>query len=356
MKKNPLKVSLNSAKLPQQSAGSDGGTFPGAVPQVLIIEYDRETYREEVLTNIDDCAKFKNTPETTWINITGIDHPEKVEKIGDIFDIHRLTVEDIISAHQRPKTEEYENYVFTVVKILNFDRITYNVEVEQVSIVAFRNKLLTFSEKNREIFLPVIKRIQETGGRNRGLGPDYLTYSLLDTIVDNYYDLMEQIEEEMENLELGVLEDSPVMPIKRIHRLKSALMQIRRQVQPLRESIRIISDERTPFFQETTLLFLRDLLDHLMHILETIDIYRDTLNGLIDISLSAASNRMNNIMKVLTIITTIFIPLSFIAGLYGMNFHFMPELSWKWGYYFVLGVMAAAAAVMLWLFKKKKWL
>jgi len=323
---------------------------------IFVIEYNREIYRDSILNRIDDCAKFKDTAETTWLHFSGPLSTQAVEQIGAIFDIHHLTLDDIASAQQRPKSEEYNNYVFTVVKLLNFNQITYKVEAEQISIIAFPNKLLTFSRNKQEIFEPVIQRIKESDWRSRGLGTDFMTYLILDTIVGGYYGLLEQIEDKMEKLEAKVLEEKVKQPINHIYRLKTALVHFRRQIQPLRESFKIIGDEQTPFFQKPTLLFLRDLQDHLIHILETIDIYRETLNGLIDISLSAASNRMNSIMKVLTIITTIFIPLSFIAGIYGMNFHFMPELSWRWGYFTTLGVMAAAAAVMLWLFKKKKWL
>lgn len=323
---------------------------------ISLIDYDQEHYEAIQLRRIEEAFPFKKTPTVTWLNINGLHETEVLEKIGAHYDIHPLILEDILNTDQRPKVEMFDNYIFIVLKM-----ITYNVEkkdvlIEQVSLLMGDNFVITFQEFEGDIFQPVRERIEGGKGRLRKSGPDYLMYAIMDVLIDNYFLVLEQLGEIVENLEEKVLTAPDQLIVHEIQRLKRELIFLRKSVWPLREVISNLMREDTNLIRTATEPFLRDLYDHTIQVVDTIETFRDMVTGILDIYLSSISNKMNEVMKVLTIIATIFIPLTFFAGIYGMNFEFMPELHYRWAYPALWLGMLVIAFVMVVYFRRKRWL
>ena len=291
----------------------------------------------------------------TWVNVGGVHKMGILESFGKVFQLHPLLLEDIANTDQRPKLEDYETCLFLVMKMLSLtDR--QDIVVEQVSLVLGRNFVLSFQENGADVFTPVRDRLREGKGRLRQSGADSLLYALVDAIVDQYFEVLEVLGEKIEVLQDLVISDPKPETLQRIHTLKRQLLFLRRAVWPLREAANNLSRSESPFLQDSTKVFFRDVYDHVIQIVDTIETLREMVSAGLDIYLSSISYRLNGVMKVLTIITTIFMPLTFIVGIYGMNFEHMPELKWEWGYPFVLGLMLAIAIAMLGFFKGKKWI
>jgi magnesium transporter len=303
----------------------------------------------------EECLPFINESSVTWINVDGIRNHAIVETFGDLFAIHPLVLEDITDTAQRPKIEDYGDQLYIVVKMLTCNSVR-RVDPEQVSIVLGRHVVITFQEREGDVFDPLRDRILNAKGRVRGMGADFLAYALVDAVVDHYFVILETFGDEFTEIEEELIEEPSASISAKLHTLRRDLVFLRRSVWPLREVMAGIERNESRLFKKGTLVFVRDLYDHTVQVIDAIETYRDILSGMFDIYLSSISYRMNAVMKVLTIISTIFIPLTFISGLYGMNFAHMPELRWKWGYPAVLGVMAAVAAYMVRLFRRKKWL
>jgi magnesium transporter len=331
------------------------GDRMGEDVKMTIIEYDESHFEEKEISDFEECCKYEETPYVTWINVDGIHDIGTIEKIGSLFKIHPLIQEDIVHTEQRPKKEEFDDHIYIVLKMISYDEENIKTADEQVSLILSQNHVISFQEKEGDIFDPVRDRIRTSKGRIRKMGADYLAYSLLDAVVDQYFLVLEKFGERIEELEDEIISDSRPENLHEIHRLKREMIFLRRSVWPLREVISSLEKADSSLIKDSTQIYLRDVYDHTIQIIDTVETYRDMLTGMHDTYLSSVSNRMNAVMKVLTIIATIFIPLTFIAGIYGMNFHFMPELSWKWGYFVVWGVMAVVALVMIVLFKRKKW-
>jgi magnesium transporter len=290
-----------------------------------------------------------------WINVGGVHKVEVVETLGKQFSLHPLLLEDVANTDQRPKLDDYESYFFLVIKMLSLtDR--KEIVVEQVSLVLGRNYVLSFQENGSDVFQPVRERLRGGKGRLRQSNADYLLYSLVDAIVDQYFAVLESLGEKIEALQQAVVNDPQPETLNDIHALKRQLLFVRRAVWPLRDVMNNLSRSDCPFLQEPTKVFFRDVYDHVVQIVDTIETLREMVSASLDIYLSSVSYRLNAVMRVLTVITTIFMPLSFIASIYGMNFEHMPELRSPWGYPLVLGVMAAVGLGMLVLFRKKRWL
>ena len=290
-----------------------------------------------------------------WINVGGVHKVEIVEALGKQFFLHPLLLEDVANTDQRPKLDDYETYVFLVMKMLSLtDR--QEIAVEQVSLVLGRNYVLSFQENGTDVFQPVRERLRGGKGRLRQSGADYLLYALVDAIVDQYFAVLELLGEKIEALQHMVVADPQPETLKDIHALKRQLLFLRRAVWPLRDVMNNLSRSDCPFLQQPTKIFFRDVHDHVVQIVDTIETLREMVSASLDIYLSSVSYRLNAVMRVLTVITTIFMPLSFIASIYGMNFEYMPELELKWGYPVVLGVMVAVGISMLAVFKNKRWL
>jgi magnesium transporter len=309
------------------------------------------------LTDISQAAGFKDKPSVTWLNIDGLHKTEIIEKAGELFNIHPLTLEDIVNTEQRPKFEIFENYIFVVIKMLTFNDTDNTIDAEQVSMILSSGFVLSFQEKTGDVFDTIRRRIRQAKGRIRKMGADYLVYSLIDAVVDNYFLILEKLGELIESLEDELLENPTQSTFHKIHSLKREIILLRKSVWPLREVVNSFKKTEGGHISQPTQIYFSDVYDHTIQIIDTIESFRDMVAGMLDMYLSSISNRMNAIMKVLTIIATIFIPLGFFAGVYGMNFQYMPELHSKWSY--PLGFWTAViiiTGVMLFFFKRKKWL
>jgi magnesium transporter len=324
--------------------------------RITIIDYDPENFEEKEVGMIEECFPFKDKQTVTWINIDGLQEVGIIEKIGAHFGIHPLVLEDIVHTGQRPKAEDFGEYLFIVLKMVNHDENEDEIMGEQVSLILGRNCVISFQEREGDIFNPIRERIRNSKGRIRRAGADYLAYSLVDAIVDQYFLVLEKFGEKIESLEEELVTNPTPETMHTIHKSKGHLIFLRRWVWPLREVINVLERGESPLITKSTGMYLRDVYDHTIQVIETTETFRDMVSGMLDIYLSSVSNRMNEVMKVLTIMATIFIPLTFIAGIYGMNFKFMPELEWHWGYPTALIVMLIVVGFMVIFFRKKKWL
>ncbi|MBD3415290.1 MAG: magnesium/cobalt transporter CorA [Candidatus Aminicenantes bacterium] len=324
--------------------------------KISVIDYDPQNVTQKEISQIKECCSYQDKETVTWINIDGIHEAEVIKHIGKDFNLHPLTMEDIMNPGQRPKVEQFDHYIFIVLKMLSYEEEEKKVTEEQVSLILGKNYVLSFQEKEGDVFNPVRERIHHDLGRIRKSGSDYLAYSLTDVVVDHYFLILEKLGDKVEHLEESLTGGQDDKMLQQIHSLKREMILLRRSVWPLREMINSLERLESSLIQKETLRFFRDVYDHTIQVIDTIETYRDMIFSLHDTYLSTISNRMNEVMKVLTIIATIFIPLTFIAGIYGMNFELMPELKWPFGYFAVLGVMALVALVMVIYFKKKKWL
>jgi magnesium transporter len=324
--------------------------------KIRIIDYDERNFEEEELKEIEECFSFKEKPTMTWINIDGIHQVDIIEKIGKHFNIHPLVGEDIVNTGQRPKMENFEDYIFIVLKMLYFDEKENEIRAEQVSVILGPNFVISFQEREGDVFDSVRERIRKGKGRIRRMGTDYLAYALIDSVVDNYFIILEKLGEQIEGLEEELISKPTPETLHVLHTLKRELVFLRKSVWPLREVINSFLRGESPLIKQKTYPFFRDVYDHTIQVIDTVETFRDMVSGMLDIYLSSISNKMNEAMKVLTIMATIFIPLTFLAGIYGMNFEYMPELKWPLGYFLVWSVMVVIVIVMFAYFRKKKWL
>ena len=324
--------------------------------RIRVIDYNESEFEEKDLEKIEESFSYRDKPTATWINIDGLHEVENIEEIGKAFNLHPLVLEDILHTEQRPKLDDFEDYIFIISKKLYYDDEEHQVRTEQFSMVLGRNFLITFQERVGDVFNPVRERLRKAKGRLRKRGADYLAYALLDAIVDNYFIVLEKMGERIEFLEEELLADPVPETLQAIHNLKRELIFLRKSVWPLREIISSLERGESTLIDESTTVFLRDIYDHTIQVIDTVETFRDMVSGMMDMYLSSVSNKMNEVMKVLTIIATIFIPMTFIAGIYGMNFKSMPELEWSWGYPLLWVVIIAIAVTMLSYFRRKKWL
>ncbi len=324
--------------------------------KITVIDYDDSGFREEEFGTIEQCFVFKDRPSVTWINVEGLHNVANIQKLGDCYGFHPLVLEDILNTDQRPKMEDFEEYVYIVLKMLHNGKSSQTV-TEQISLILGPNYVISFQEGiEGDVFNSIRERIRTGKGRIRSMGADYLAYSLIDAIVDNYFVIIEKMGERIEDLEDELVKNPITRTVHEIHTLKREMIFLRKAVWPLRELINSLQRGESSLIKESTRVYLRDIYDHTIQVIDAIETSRDMLSGMLDIYLSSMSNRMNEIMKFLTIIGTIFIPLTFIVGVYGMNFEHMPELKWRWGYFVLWAVMSGIAVFMLLYFKKKKWL
>jgi magnesium transporter len=324
--------------------------------KVTAIQYNEELFQEREIDEFKECP-VRDDSIVTWLNVDGVHQLPLIETVGGCFGLHPLTLEDIVNTGQFPKLEDYGDYLFIVLKMLYYDEKENEIEVEQVSLCLGSNFVVSFQEETgTDVFDPLRERLRSGKGRMRKTGADYLAYSLIDAIVDSYFVILEKLGESIEELEENVITNPGDETIRELHRFKREMIFLRKSVWPLREVIGSMQRGDSPFIHESMHIYLRDVYDHTIRIIETIETYRDILSGMLDIYLSSVSNRTNSVMKVLTIIATIFMPLTFLAGLYGMNFKYMPELDLRWAYPALLSVMAVVVIFMLVYFRVKKWL
>ncbi|HUU28026.1 MAG TPA: magnesium/cobalt transporter CorA [archaeon] len=324
--------------------------------KITVMDYDEKELREKEVTAFEECFPYRETNTVTWINIDGVHELDIIERIGQHCELHPLMLEDIVNTNQRPKIEDFGEYLFMVLKMLKYNKDDNTILNEQISLVLGSNFLFSFHESKGDVFDPVRERIRKCKGRIRKLGPDYLAYSLIDAVVDNYFTVLEKLGDRIEDLEEELIDEPTTKTLHSIYTLKKEMIFLRKSVWPLREVIASLERGDYELINEHTLPFLRDVYDHTIQVIDTVETFRDLIAGMLDTYLSSISNKMNSVMKVLTIIATIFIPLTFLAGIYGMNFEYMPELHWKWGYPVAALVMFSIGVTMLILFKRKSWL
>lgn len=337
--------------------GASPGTItvtPGAPkPVVTVIAYGPETIEEKRIDRVEDLRGWIGGWPVTWVNVEGLGDAETIQKLGEIFSLHRLALEDVTDIRQRAKVEDYPDHLFFITRMTT---LAEHLETEQLSIFLGQGYVVTFQETPGDCFDPVRERIRRKRGRIRSSSPDYLAYALLDAIIDNYFPVLEAYGEKLEVMEDDIVRRPDPRMVPAIHALRRDLLAMRRAVWPLREAVNSLVRDESPRFAPETRLYLRDCYDHVIQILEVIETYREVTSALMETYLSSISNRMNEVMKVLTIISTIFIPLSFVASVYGMNFVHFPELQWRWGYPLVLLVMAGVASGLLLFFRRRGWL
>ncbi|WP_144606111.1 magnesium/cobalt transporter CorA [Algoriphagus algorifonticola] len=323
---------------------------------INLITYDeQEIYEEKIkLSQLKDHLKLQK--KVFWIDVIGLHDVGILEEIGQIFGIHKLTLEDILSTFQRPKMEAFEEYIFATLKMIQCNSPEEPIVEEQVSFLMAKNILITFQEKEGDVFQFVRERLQDSKRTIRQRGTDYLLYALLDAVVDNYFTVLEHIGERIESLESQAIIEPGTETLNALYLQRREMMDLRRSVYPLREVIGAFDKYAEDKISPEVRPFIRDLYENTIQVIETMEVFRDMSSGVLDLYMNSLSNRMNNVMKVLTIISTIFIPLSFVAGVYGMNFEYMPELQWRYGYFYVLSGMGIAVIGMLFYFRFKKWL
>ena len=343
---------------------------PGAPPGTLVVagppreekvrlrlmEFDAENLRETEVDSAEATFSIRDNPPVGWLNLDGLHDPEAMKAIRDHFGLHLLVMEDVMTPGHRAKMEEYDGYLFMVVPMLSFHEESLTVQVEQLSLVLGKNWVLTFQERVGDVFEPVRERLRTAYGRIRNRGADYLAYALLDAVVDRYFVILEQLGDVAEELDLRILHDTTSETLQGVSHLKRELLLMRKAIWPLREAVSSLVRTESSLVNETTQVFLRDVHDHTIQIIDTVETLRDLAASMTDLYLSTLGQKTNDVMKVLTIMASIFIPLTFIAGIYGMNFEHMPELRIPWAYPALWGVMILVAGAMVVYFRKKRWL
>jgi magnesium transporter len=343
-----------------QHIGSPPGTlfYNGEVRnepvKITLIEFNETEFFEDEYNNLEDCISHVKPNMVKWINVAGIHDTDIVEGIGKIYDIHPLTLEDIVHIDQRPKFEDYDHYVIAIMKMISYST---QVDSEQLAIILLENTVISFQEpQGGDAFDIIRNRLRTAKGRVRKLGADYLAYALMDAVVDCYFTCIEKIGDKVEEIEEDIINNSDKKSLLELYHLKREMIYLRKQVWPLRDMINNMIRSETHLINPSTDIYLRDLSDHVTRIIDTVETYRDLLSGIMDIYLSTNANKMNEVMKVLTIMSSIFIPVTFIAGVYGMNFDNMPELKTQNGYYFIWAVMISIIIGLLIYFKRRKWM
>jgi len=332
------------------------GTERTEKTRITVVDYAEDHFEEREIQSVDELAPYCGKSTVTWIDVVGIHEPHVIEKIGCQFNIHPLLMEDIMNTTQRPKIDDLGKYICLIIKLITFDEKAMELRVEQLSLVFNDDFVLSFQESESGIFKPLRERIRNGLGRIRKMGTDYLTYTLMDAVVDHYFVVMESMGEKIDSLEDEVVANPKRETLRGVQQLRNEILLVRRSVWPLREVVSLLERAESPLVDKTTAIYFRDVYEHTIQVMDTVDTYRDILSGMFDIYLSSISNRLNEVMKVLTIIATIFMPLTFIVGLYGMNFDFMPGLRWEYGFWVVCAVMLLISGSMFLYFRKRKWI
>ncbi|UOA09201.1 magnesium/cobalt transporter CorA [Methylobacter sp. S3L5C] len=324
--------------------------------KISVVNYNKSTLTRHTVKSIEELLPYKTTDTITWVIVDGLKDVSIIDAIGHYFDIHSLVLEDILNTHQRPKFEEFNDYLYIVIKAITLSNKNFNIGYEQISLLILNNFVFTFIEKPNELFNPILNRLDNDKSQIRNLGTDYLAYLIMDTVVDEYFAVQDTFDNLIESVEETLLSNPSSATLAAIQKIKRELIFLRRSVSPLRELLAGIQRSESLLINEKTRRYFSDVYDHAIRIIEAIESYRDLISGMLDIYLSSVSNKMNETMKVLTVFASIFIPLTFIAGVYGMNFEYMPELKWRWSYPVLWIFFISVSVFLLRFFKKKKWL
>ncbi len=332
------------------------GKPTGAPVKISVLDYNQSEFTEYAPGSVEDAVRCRGDDTVTWVNIEGLEDTGLIEKIGLHFNLHPLVLEDILNTRQRPKLEEFEDYLFIVLKNLIFGEGKLVLAVEQISILVLKGFVFTFRERSDDLFDSLRKRIQAGKGLLRKSGPDYLAYAIIDTVVDKYFVLQDLLDDAVEPIDEKLLKKPGREILRAIQDLKRQMIRVRRGVSPLRELLAALVRSDSRLIEKSTRVYLRDVYDHAVRIGEAMESYRDLVSGMLDIYLSSVSNKMNEVMKVLTVFAAVFIPLTFLAGVYGMNFEFMPELKLPWAYPAIWGVFILVGGGLVYYFKRRNWL
>jgi magnesium transporter len=324
--------------------------------RITVVDYTEGSFEERDIRSIDELVPYSGKPSVTWIDVVGIHEPDLIGQIGCGFNIHPLLMEDIMNTTQRPKIDDLGKYICVILKVIAFDESSMDLRVEQLSLVFSDDIILSFQESDSGIFKPLHERLRNNLGRARRMGTDYLAYALMDAVVDHYFVVMEKMGEKIDILENEVVANPKRETLRSVQQIRDEILLVRRAVWPLREVISLLERAESPLIDKTTAIYFRDVYEHTIQVMDTVDTYRDILSGMFDIYLSSVSNRLNEVMKVLTIIATIFMPLTFIAGIYGMNFEFMPGLKSEYGFWIMCLFMLLVFFGMFAAFRKRKWI
>lgn len=357
-----LRQRLNPERLRSKKIGLPPGSLVHVgqqkteQPILSLLEYDGTHFVAPRPVSVEAVQTCRLSTPVSWVNLTGLHDVALLDQLGSTFGIHPLALEDILNTQHRPKLEVFDDFILIILKMLHFNEKTGTVDAEQVSLVIGRHFVLSFQEREGDVFDSVRERLQRSSGRIRQRGPDYLAYALTDCIVDSYYEILEKVGDCLADVEEQLLAQPDQSSLGQVHHFKRELMLLRKSVWPLREVVSELGKGDLELVHEDTRVFLRDLYDHTIQVMDIVELFRDTVSSLQDLYLSSVSNRMNEVMKVLTIMASIFIPVTFIAGIYGMNFEYMPELQWRWAYFAVWGVILGCIIGMLLFFKQKRWL
>ncbi|MDP2924619.1 MAG: magnesium/cobalt transporter CorA [Candidatus Omnitrophota bacterium] len=324
--------------------------------KITVIDYDENNFQQKEVSAVEECFGFRDKPSVTWINVDGIHEPQVIEKLANCFGLHPLILEDICDIEQRPKFEDLGSYIYIVIKMLTYSASDSEVNIEQMSLILGSNFVISFQEGVGDVFGPIRERIKNNKGRHRKVGADYLAYSLIDAIVDSYFNIFDEFGERIEFLEEEIISRPDQQVLKEIYNLKREIIFLRKAIWPLRELIRGLERSESSLIKETTRIYLRDIYDHVIQVIDSMEVFREMLTSMIEMYLSSLSNRLNEVMKVLTIIATIFMPLTFITGIFGMNFKHIPGLERLWGFPVSLLIMVITALFMLRYFQRKQWM
>jgi len=321
---------------------------------INVIDYDKIRFVEKTVESVKDIINYKKTKTVSWINLNSLKNEKLLDEIAKEFEVHPLILEDIKDVRQRPKVENLEKY--TLIDLNMVYAVENKLSFEQISIIFSKNYLITFQQKETDVFDKIRQRIRTKTGKVRNMGTDYLAYLMVRAIIENYFKILEEMGERIEKLEERLVKNPSTKSLQQIHELKKIMIQLRRSAWPLREMMVTLEREESNVITKETKPYIRDLYGDTIQVIDTIEVFREMLSGMMDLYLSSISNKMNEVMKVLTIMSTIFIPLTFLTGLYGMNFLFMPEINWKYSYPVLILVMITISIIMMYYFKKKKWL
>lgn len=354
---------LSGVRKRSQKAGLPPGTaiYTGTKrtlkPTMTVAVYDAENYQEKQGSNLTDCLP-SNIPDgsTVWIDMVGLSDATMINQVAERYQLHPLTIEDILSVEQRSKIDEYENYLFLTLKMINWHADKKNFSVDELSVVFGKGFIITFQEQKSDLFAPIHERLSSSAQQPlRKQGSDYLAYRLIDIVVDQYFVVLEALGDRIEKVEDVIISEPTKKNARALYKLKRQMLVLRKTIWPMREVINHLLKEDSNIISSYTHIYLRDVYEHTVQAVDTIDTFRDMLSNMLDVYVSSLTNRMNEIMKVLTIIATLFMPVTFIASIYGMNFRNMPELNYQYGYPTVLAVMACVIICMLYFFRRQKW-
>ena len=352
---------MTSVKSTADKAGLSPGSMIHVGEQKLdrisikTVRYEPETLEEKDCQTVEECLFGTDGNEKTWIDVTGLHEVDAVEKIGKHFDLHPLVLEDIVNTEQRPKLEDFDDYLFITLRLPSVDK-DEGIVMDHFSLVLLPDTVISFREGDAEAFAGIRRRLEKKGGRFRKAGTDYLMYALLDSVVDRYFALLDSLENRIGDVEDELVDNPGQKTLEEIYLLKGELIKMRRSVWPIREVLSSLNRDDFSLINEETKPFIRDVYDHLHQVVETIEVLRDTIESMQDTYHSMVGNKMNQVMTLLTIIAVIFIPLNFLAAIYGMNFKYMPELDWRYGYFVLWFVIVGIGVTLFLVFKRKKWL